>query len=123
MVLFVLCSAYWHQAWAGNWRSDTVWRARLWIPYAAMPIGLGLLVLQYVIELIGLATGKTAARSASTSTGDGLSATTQGGIVLVTTLLFLLSGIPVAFGLGAISIVFLVIFQGLDALHVVAETF
>ena len=44
-------------------------------------------------------------------------------MVLVLTLLVLLSGIPVAFGLGAISIVFLLIFQGFDALHVVAETF
>jgi C4-dicarboxylate transporter, DctM subunit len=44
-------------------------------------------------------------------------------VVLVLTLLTLLSGIPVAFGLGAISIVFLLIFQGFDALHVVAETF
>ena len=35
----------------------------------------------------------------------------------------LVSGIPVAFGLGAIAIVFLVIFQGFDGLHVVAETF
>ena len=35
----------------------------------------------------------------------------------------LLSGAPVAFGLGAISIVFIVLFQGFDALHVVAETF
>jgi tripartite ATP-independent transporter DctM subunit len=43
-------------------------------------------------------------------------------VVLVLTLLILLSGIPVAFGLGAISIVFLLIFQGVDALHVVAET-
>ncbi|MFZ1909796.1 MAG: TRAP transporter small permease [Burkholderiales bacterium] len=58
-VLFVLCTLYWHEAWAGNWRSDTVWRARLWIPYAAMPIGLGLLVLQYVAELICLVTGRT----------------------------------------------------------------
>jgi TRAP-type C4-dicarboxylate transport system permease small subunit len=56
VVLFVLCTAYWYQAWAGNWRSDTVWRARLWIPYGAMPIGLGLLVLQYVVELICLVT-------------------------------------------------------------------
>jgi TRAP-type C4-dicarboxylate transport system permease small subunit len=56
VVLFVLCTAYWYQAWAGNWRSDTVWRARLWIPYSAMPIGLGLLVLQYVVELICLVT-------------------------------------------------------------------
>ena len=59
IVLFVLCTIYWHDAWAANWRSDTVWRARLWIPYAAMPIGLGLLVLQYVAEVIGLATGRT----------------------------------------------------------------
>ncbi|MGA8050336.1 MAG: TRAP transporter small permease [Burkholderiales bacterium] len=58
-VLFVLGTLYWHEAWANNWRSDTVWRARLWIPYAAMPIGLGLLVLQYVAELIGLVTGRT----------------------------------------------------------------
>src|SRR5512144_1484792 len=49
--------------------------------------------------------------------------TTQGMLVLVVTLLVLLSGVPVAFGLGAIAIVFLLLFQGLDGLHVVAETF
>src|SRR5947199_10825251 len=47
----------------------------------------------------------------------------QGGLVLIVTLMVLLSGAPVAFGLGAISIIFIVIFQGFDALHVVAETF
>src|SRR4026209_229922 len=52
-----------------------------------------------------------------------MSPTTQGLIVFVVTLLMLVSGIPVAFGLGAIAIVFLVLFQGFDALHVVAETF
>ncbi|HEX7272777.1 MAG TPA: TRAP transporter large permease [Casimicrobiaceae bacterium] len=49
--------------------------------------------------------------------------TGQGTLVLIVTLLMLLSGIPVAFGLGAISIVFLLLFQGFDALRVVAETF
>jgi tripartite ATP-independent transporter DctM subunit len=48
---------------------------------------------------------------------------TQGLLVLAATLVMLLSGAPVAFGLGVISIVFIVIFQGFDALHVVAETF
>ena len=52
-----------------------------------------------------------------------MSPMTQGAIVLVVTLLVLLSGAPVAFGLGAISIVFIVLFQGFDALHAVAETF
>src|SRR5438067_11091820 len=50
-----------------------------------------------------------------------MSPTGQGALVLVVTLLVLLSGIPVAFGLGAISIVFLLLFQGVDFLHVVAE--
>ncbi len=47
----------------------------------------------------------------------------QGALVLITTLIVLLSGAPVAFGLGALSIVFIVMFQGFGALQVVAETF
>ena len=52
-----------------------------------------------------------------------MSPTTQGILVLTVTLIMLVSGIPVAFGLGAIAIAFLVLFQGFDAIHVVAETF
>jgi C4-dicarboxylate transporter, DctM subunit len=52
-----------------------------------------------------------------------VSPTTQGSLVLVVTLAMLLSGVPVAFGLGVISIAFLILFQGFDALKVVAETF
>ncbi|MGI8524827.1 MAG: TRAP transporter small permease subunit [Pseudolabrys sp.] len=57
VVLWVLCTQYWYEAWTEGWQSNTVWRARLWIPYLSMPIGLGLLVLQYVAELICLLTG------------------------------------------------------------------
>src|SRR5437764_2670437 len=49
--------------------------------------------------------------------------TQQGLLVLIVTLATLLSGAPVAFGLGAIAISFIMIFQGFDALRVVAETF
>jgi C4-dicarboxylate transporter, DctM subunit len=52
-----------------------------------------------------------------------MSPLSEGIIVLVITLIVLLSGAPVAFGLGAISIVFILVFQGFDALHAVAETF
>ncbi len=52
-----------------------------------------------------------------------MSPTAEGSIVLVVTFLTLLSGIPVAFGLGAVSIVFLLVFQGFASLHVVAETY
>ena len=58
VVLFVLCTQYWYQAWSEGWRSNTVWRARLWIPYLSMPLGLGLLVSQYFIELVCLVTGR-----------------------------------------------------------------
>ena len=56
VVIFVLCTRYWYQAYAETWRSNTVWRARLWIPYLSMPVGLGLLVLQYVADLLCVAT-------------------------------------------------------------------
>ena len=58
LILFVLCTNLWWQAWTNNWHSDTVWRAPLWIPYFSMPIGLGILVLQYLAELICLVTGR-----------------------------------------------------------------
>jgi TRAP-type C4-dicarboxylate transport system permease small subunit len=58
VVLFILCTLYWYESWSKGWHSDTVWRARLWVPYLAMPVGLGLLVLQYVAELICLVTGR-----------------------------------------------------------------
>ncbi|MCO5130512.1 MAG: TRAP transporter large permease [Xanthobacteraceae bacterium] len=52
-----------------------------------------------------------------------MSPAVQGSIVLVVTLIVLLSGAPVAFALGALAISFLVIFQGIDAIQVVGETF
>ena len=58
VVLFTVCTLYWYEAWSAGWRSNTVWRARLWIPYLSMPIGLGLLVLQYIADLLCLVTGR-----------------------------------------------------------------
>ncbi|MGN6551362.1 MAG: TRAP transporter large permease [Pararhizobium sp.] len=52
-----------------------------------------------------------------------MSPTIEGAIVLVITLVVLLSGMPVAFGLGSIALVFMVIFEGFDALGVAADTF
>lgn len=58
VVMAVLTAQFWHEAWENNWRSESMWRARLWIPYMAMPIGLGILALQYVVDLISLLTGR-----------------------------------------------------------------
>ena len=49
-----------------------MWRARLWIPYASMPIGLGILALQYLADLGSLLTGREppfGIRRARVSTG------------------------------------------------------
>lgn len=49
--------------------------------------------------------------------------TTQGLLVVIVTIVILASGVPIAFGLGFLSIAFLILFQGFDSLHVVAEMF
>ncbi|NDW47045.1 TRAP transporter small permease subunit [Ruegeria sp. PrR005] len=48
---------YWHFAWERGWRSDTVWGVKLWIPYLAIPVGFGLLLLQLVADFIALLLG------------------------------------------------------------------
>ncbi len=58
LIMTVLTAQFWHEAWENNWRSESMWRARMWIPYAAMPFGLGVLTLQYVVDLINLLTGR-----------------------------------------------------------------
>jgi TRAP-type C4-dicarboxylate transport system permease small subunit len=59
VTLFILCANYWYEAYSERWLSNTVWRARLWIPLLSMPVGLGLLILQYLVDLICLVTGRT----------------------------------------------------------------
>jgi TRAP-type C4-dicarboxylate transport system permease small subunit len=57
-VMTVLTYNFWHESYVNDWVSDTMWRARLWIPYAAMPVGLGLLSLQYLVDFFNLITGR-----------------------------------------------------------------
>ncbi|MCE8547026.1 TRAP transporter small permease [Ruegeria pomeroyi] len=56
-VMLVYGYEYWHFAWERGWRSDTVWGVRLWIPYLAIPVGFGLLLLQLIADLIAVLTG------------------------------------------------------------------
>jgi TRAP-type C4-dicarboxylate transport system permease small subunit len=59
LVLFILCTAFWYESYESRWLSNTVWRSRLWIPYLSMPVGLGLIVLQYIAEIISIVTGRS----------------------------------------------------------------
>jgi TRAP-type C4-dicarboxylate transport system permease small subunit len=45
---------FWHLAFEKNWKSDTVWGVRLWIPYASLPIGFALFLLQLIADLVAV---------------------------------------------------------------------
>ena len=48
----------WHLAWARNWKSESVWAFPLWIPYAAVPLGFLLFLLQLAADLWLVVTGR-----------------------------------------------------------------
>ncbi len=48
----------WYEAWAGGWTTDSIWRLPLWIAYAPIPLGVGLLCLQYIADILCLMTGR-----------------------------------------------------------------
>lgn len=47
---------YFYEAATRGWKTETVWALPLWIPLLPMPLGLGLLCLQYGAELVKLGT-------------------------------------------------------------------
>jgi TRAP-type C4-dicarboxylate transport system permease small subunit len=49
---------FWHEAWANDWTSPSVFRIPLWIPYASLPVGFALLSLQCLADLIAISTGR-----------------------------------------------------------------
>jgi TRAP-type C4-dicarboxylate transport system permease small subunit len=64
-LLFCAIMAYaswlqFHEAWAGGWRHSSVWAPPLWIPVSALPLGFGMLCLQYVAQILVLLSGGVA---------------------------------------------------------------
>jgi TRAP-type C4-dicarboxylate transport system permease small subunit len=58
LVLFVNSIDWWYEAWITDKHTSPLWRARLWIAYLPVPIGMGLLCLQYIVDIMALATGR-----------------------------------------------------------------
>lgn len=42
---------WWYEAFESGHTTSSIWRARLWIPYLSVPVGLGLLCLQFLAEM------------------------------------------------------------------------
>ncbi len=60
---FIFCAVlawagwlYFHEALVKGWRTETVWALPLWIPTLPLPLGIGILALQYVVDIICLLT-------------------------------------------------------------------
>ncbi len=51
-IMTYACWHYFHEALVNGWRTETVWAIPLWIPTLPLPLGFGLLCLQYVAEFI-----------------------------------------------------------------------
>lgn len=58
--LIVLWNSFywWQDAFDRGYLTSSMWRARLWIPYLSVPVGMGLLSLQYVADILALLTGR-----------------------------------------------------------------
>ena len=46
-----------HEALVNGWTTDTIWALPLWIPYLSLPLGIGLMTLQYVADILALING------------------------------------------------------------------
>ncbi|MBU1360856.1 MAG: TRAP transporter small permease [Gammaproteobacteria bacterium] len=42
---------WWYEAWQTGQTTSSMWRARVWIPYLSVPVGLALLCLQFAAEI------------------------------------------------------------------------
>lgn len=56
-ILFASGCELWYESFTGAWLSETVWSVPLWIPYTALPLGFGLMLLQYAADVMVLLSG------------------------------------------------------------------
>lgn len=57
-VLFLYSAInWWWEAWTLGLTTPSIWRARLWIPYLSVPVGMLLLCGQYIVDIWALMNG------------------------------------------------------------------
>ena len=50
-IFLVASLPWWYDTWQTGQTTSTIWRARVWIPYLSVPVGLALLCLQYIADV------------------------------------------------------------------------
>ncbi len=65
LVAFVFCAFFlyaavpwWFEAWSTGQTTSSIWRARVWIPYLSVPVGLALLCLELIADGYLVAAGR-----------------------------------------------------------------
>ena len=58
LVILWYSIAWWQEAFERNLLTNSMWRARLWIPYLSVPVGMGLTALQFIADIWALLTGR-----------------------------------------------------------------
>lgn len=57
-LFFYASLSWWYEAWTTGQTTASMWRARLWIAHLSVPVGLGLLCLQYGAEIWLVVSGR-----------------------------------------------------------------
>ena len=106
-----------HEAWVDKQTTSSSWAPPLWIPYRLMSLGMTLLALQLLVQSprsVNRARAVAAERSLMTMLALGL-------LFGAVTLLFMFSGTPIAFALGAVAVVFMAFFMPASSLDTVTQ--
>jgi TRAP-type C4-dicarboxylate transport system permease small subunit len=56
IIMLIATWVQFHDAWSGNWKHSSMWAPPLWVPLATLPLGFGLLCLQYAAQILALVT-------------------------------------------------------------------
>ncbi len=100
-----------HEAWVDGQVSNSMWSPPLAIPYVLMASGMTLLCVQILLQIIIPLAGASASMSVL---GIGIS-------YGVATLFAMFSGMPIAFALGAVAVVFMAIYMPAASLDTVTQ--
>ena len=112
--------------------SQSTWAPPMWIPYALMTFGMGLLAIEIAIQVgersafvllasIVLVAGLLLWNRPITPMVTGVSPATIGIAYCVVTLLVMFSGIPIAFALGVVATGFMILFMPRASVDTIAQ--
>jgi C4-dicarboxylate transporter, DctM subunit len=120
------------EAWTEGQVSQSAWAPPLWIPYGLMTAGLALLALQVAVQVgerslwallatLFLTAAVLLAPRPAVPLLASFSPATMGIAYCAATLAFMLSGMPVAFALGSVALVFMLAFMPRASVGTIAQ--